>query len=273
MIRGVSRASLDTLRADVEQGISDLSSTDRSALSEQLSAVGVLLTAQPRLRRALADPSMSPEARSTLATTLLQDKIGSSAMAVIRTAVQQRWSSPWDLVDSIEQTADDVLLYDAEVAGSLGEIEDELFRFERILEAQPQLTTLLDSAAQPPDRRVQLLRTLVSGKVTPITMLLLEHAIRSGRRHGIAAAIGRLLEDTAARRDRSIARVISAVPLTDAQESRLGAVLSEYFRRRISVQTAVEPAVRGGLMIRIGDEVIDGTVSTRLAQARNAVAG
>jgi F-type H+-transporting ATPase subunit delta len=194
-------------------------------------------------------------------------------MAVVRTAVQQRWSSPWDLVDSIEQTADDVLLYDAEVAGSLGEIEDELFRFERILEAQPQLTTLLDSAAQPPDRRVQLLRTLVSGKVTPITLLLLEHAIRSGRRRGIAAAIGRLLEDTAARRDRSIARVISAVPLTDAQESRLSAVLSEYFRRRISVQTAVEPAVRGGLMIRIGDEVIDGTVSTRLAQARNAVAG
>jgi ribosomal protein S18 acetylase RimI-like enzyme len=118
-----NRASLDTLRADVEQGISDLSSTDRSALSEQLSAVGVLLTAQPRLRRALADPSMSPEARSTLATTLLQNKIGSSAMAVVRTAVQQRWSSPWDLVDSIEQTADDVLLYDAEVAGSLGEIE------------------------------------------------------------------------------------------------------------------------------------------------------
>jgi F0F1-type ATP synthase delta subunit len=49
-------------------------------------------------------------------------------------------------------------------------------------------------------------------------------------------------------------------------------VLSEYFRRRISVRTAVEPAVRGGLMIRIGDEVIDGTVSTRLALARNALA-
>jgi F-type H+-transporting ATPase subunit delta len=103
-------------------------------------------------------------------------------------------------------------------------------------------------------------------------MLLLEHAIRSGRRRGITAAISRLLEDAAARQDRSIARVISAVPLTDAQESRLSAVLSEYFRRRISVRTAVEPAVRGGLMIRIGDEVIDGTVSTRLALARNALA-
>lgn len=143
---------------------------------------------------------------------------------------------------------------------------------ERILEAEPQLTTLLDSAAQPTDRRVELLRTLVSTKVTPTAMLLLEHAIRSGRRRGITAAISRLLEDAAARQDRSIARVTSAVPLTDAQESRLSAVLSEYFRRRISVRTAVEPAVRGGLMIRIGDEVIDGTVSTRLALARNALA-
>ena len=171
------------------------------------------------------------------------------------------------------RTADDVLLYDAEQAGSLGEIEDELFRFERILEAEPELTTLLDSATQPADRRVELLRDLLSGKVTPITMLLLEHAIRSGRRRGITAAIGRLLEDAAARQDRSVARVISAVPLTDAQESRLTAVLSEQFGRRISVRTAVEPAVRGGLMIRIGDEVIDGTVSTRLAAARKAVTG
>ena len=272
MIRGVSRASLATLRAEAERAITDLSASDRSALSEQLAAVGGLFTAQPRLRRALADPSRPPEARSNLAATLLQNKIGSSAMSIVQTAVRERWSSPWDLVDSIEQTADDVLLYDAETSGSLGEIEDELFRLERILEAEPQLTTLLDSAAQPPDRRVELLRTLVSSKVTPTTMLLLEHSIRSGRRRGITAAIGRLLEEAAARQDRSIARVISAVPLTDAQESRLSAVLSEYFRRHISVRTAVEPAVRGGLMVRIGDEVIDGTVSTRLALARNALA-
>jgi F-type H+-transporting ATPase subunit delta len=273
MIRGVSRASLDTLRANVEGLIAGLSSSDRSALSEQLAAVGSLLTVQPRLRRALANASTPPDARSNLATTILQNKIGSSTMAVTQSAVLLQWSAPWDLVDAIEQDADDVLLYDAEQAGSLGEIEDELFRFERILEAEPELTTLLDSATQPADRRVGLLRDLLSGKVTPITMLLLEHAIRSGRRRGITAAIGRLLEDAAARQDRSVARVISAVPLTDAQESRLTAVLSEQFGRRISVRTAVEPAVRGGLMIRIGDEVIDGTVSTRLAAARKAVTG
>ena len=139
MIRGVSRASLDTLRTDVEDAVSGLSSTDRSALSEQLAAVGGLLTAQPRLRRALADASAAPDARASLATTVLQNKIGSSAMAVTQTAVRLQWSSPWDLVDAIEQAADDILLYDAEQAGTLGEIEDELFRFERILEAEPEL--------------------------------------------------------------------------------------------------------------------------------------
>ena len=224
------------------------------------------------MRRALADPSTPPEARANLATTLLQNKIFSSAIGVVQTTVRERWSSPWDLVDSIEQIADDILLYDAEAAGSLGEIEDELFRFERILEAEPQLTTLLDSAAQPTDRRVELLRTLVSTKVTPTAMLLLEHAIRSGRRRGITAAISRLLEDAAARQDRSIARVISATTFTAAQERRLSDVLSENYRSGISVPPTTEPAVRGGLMIRIGDEVIDGTVSTRLALARNALA-
>jgi F-type H+-transporting ATPase subunit delta len=273
MMRGVSRASLDSLRADLEGVLAGLSSTDRSALSEQLAAVGGVLTAQPRLRRALGDASTPPEARSALATTILQNKIGSSAMSVTQMSVQRRWSSPWDLVDSVEQASDDVLLYDSEQAGTLGEIEDELFRFERILEVDPQLASLLDAAAQPADRRVGLLRNLVSGKVTPITMELLEHAVRSGRRRGVVAAISRLLEDAAARQDRSVARVISAVPLTDAQESQLTAVLSEKFGRRISVRTAVEPGIRGGLTIRIGDEVIDGSISTRLAAARNAVTG
>ena len=274
MIRGVSRASLDTLRAEVERAHLRIfprpiaarcpSSSLRSGGCSPPSLVCAAPSPTRRRRPRPARTSRRPSCRTRSVR---------ARWRVVQTAVRQRWSSPWDLVDSIEQIADDVLLYDAEAAGSLGEIEDELFRFERILEAEPQLTTLLDSAAQPTDRRVELLRTLVSGKVTPITMLLLEHAIRSGRRRGITAAIGRLLEDAAARQDRSIARVISAVPLTDAQESRLIAVLSEYFRRRISVRTAVEPAVRGGLMIRIGDEVIDGTVSTRLAHARNAVAG
>ena len=144
MIRGVSRASLDTLRAEVEQGISDRSSTDRSALSEQLSAVGVLLTAQPRLRRTLADPSMSPEARATLATTLLQDKIGSSAMAVVRTAVRQRWSSPWDLVDALERAADDVLLAAAEEPGHSERSRTSCSASSGSSRLNPELTTLLD---------------------------------------------------------------------------------------------------------------------------------
>jgi F-type H+-transporting ATPase subunit delta len=273
MIRGVSRASLKTLRGEVERLASGLSSRDRTVLARQLAAVGDALTAQPRLRRALADASIADEARSGLAATLLQDKIGSSAMAMTLAAVRLRWSSPWNLVDSLEQAADDVLLLDADESGALGEVEDELFRFERILEAEPELTTVLDSATQPVERRLGLLRELVSDKVTPATLQLLEQAIRSGRRRGVVAAIGRLLEDAAARQDRSVARVISAVPLTDAQENRLTRLLSEQFGRRISVRTAVEPGVRGGLVIRIGDEVIDGSVSARLAAARQALTG
>lgn len=273
MMRGVSRASLTAVRRGLAETVADLSSTDRAALADQLTAVAGVLTAQPRLRRALTDASMSVDARAALATQVLGNKIAPTTMAVTESAVREEWSTPWNLVEAIEQAADDVLLIDAEDSRRLGDVEDELFRFERILEADPAVTTLLDSANAAVERRVGLLRSLVADKVSPVTLQLLEQALRSGRRSGITLSISRLLDDAAARQERSVARVISAVPLSDAQESRLATLLTRQFGRSISVRTAVEPAVQGGLVIRVGDEVIDGSVSSRLAAARKAVAG
>jgi F-type H+-transporting ATPase subunit delta len=273
MIRGVSRSSIAAVRGGVAETAAGLSSTDRVTLADHLTSVAALLTSQPRLRRALTDAAMSVNARGGLATQVLGNKIAPTAMAVTENAVRKEWAASWDLVDAIEQAADDVLLIDAEDSRRLGDVEDELFRFERILEAEPALTTLLDSATAPAERRIGLLNSLVADKVSPVTRRLLEQALRSGRTRGITMAISRLLDAATARQERSVARVISAVPLTDAQERRLATLLTRQFGRNISVRTAVEPAVQGGLVIRIGDEVIDGSVSSRLAAARKAVAG
>ena len=95
----------------------------------------------------------------------------------------------------------------------------------------------------------------------------------SHRKHSVGFAIDDLLQAAARRRERSVAKVVSAVELSDAQQARLVAALTELYGRPISVRTAVEPAVRGGLVVRIGDEVIDGSVAARLTQARSALAG
>ncbi|WP_375479616.1 F0F1 ATP synthase subunit delta [uncultured Jatrophihabitans sp.] len=242
-------------------------------LSGELYSVAQLLVGQPRLRRTLGDPATSPDARAGLAEQLLSGKIGKQALELVKAAVEQRWSTPWDLTDAIEGAADDALFAAAEKNGALDAVEDELFRFERILDGQSEASSLLDEASVPAERRLTLLDALVEGKVGAVTLELLHHAVTSQRKRSVTLAIDDLLEKAALRRHRSVARVTSAVELSDEQRTRLSAVLSEIYGREISVRTALDPAVRGGLIVRVGDEVIDGSVATRLAQARSAIAG
>src|SRR5207249_4848266 len=140
-----------------------------------------------------------------------------------------------------------------------------------ILGAEPELTTLLDQADVPGERRKQLVRRVLADKASPVTTELVEHAVASARKRSVEHAIEALLEAAAARQSRSIARVISAVTLTDSQEERIARLLTDMYGRPIAVRTSVEPAIEGGLVIRVGDEIIDGSVASRMATLRNAI--
>jgi len=161
----------------------------------------------------------------------------------------------------------------ADKDGDLDRVEDELFRLERILANEGEITGLLDERTVDVERRIGLLDTLIQGKVAPVTRSLVDHAVASQRKRSIVLAIDDLLERAAARRERSVARVVSATPLTDEQEQRLTAALSDMYGRPISVRSALDPSLRGGLVIRVGDEVIDGSIARRFATARAAMAG
>lgn len=242
-------------------------------LADELYAAAAVLEQQPRLRRTLGDPATHADARADLVRRLFGGRLAEPTVDVIAEAAAQRWSSPWDLADSLEILADDALLSVAERQGVLDEVEDELFRFERILGGAGELVAALDEQGVSTERRQGLLRSVLSGKTNRITEELLNHAVASGRKRSLLLAIDDLLEASAARRERSVARVISATELTPEQSRRLAASLTEMYGRPISVRSAVDRSVRGGLQVRIGDEVIDGTVSTRLAAARAALAG
>jgi F-type H+-transporting ATPase subunit delta len=261
------RERLDALTARFSTG------EGLTGLAQDLYAVVDLLVSQPRLRRALADPSTPAEGRADLAGGLFDGKVGASSVQLVRDAVGLRWSTPWDLLDALEAVADDGLFAAAEQEGALDNVEDELFRFGRILDAESSLATALDDASADAERRIALLRDVVGDKVAPTTRLLLEHAVGSQRKRTLAGAVDELLESAAARRERSIARVLSAVELTRGQQSRLAAALSDLYGRPIDIRTAIDPSVRGGLVVRVGDEVIDGSIATRLADARKSLAG
>jgi F-type H+-transporting ATPase subunit delta len=274
MMRSASRRAIEALRTKQQDTIGTRTSGPQlTELADELYSIAGVLVAQPRLRRTLGDAATSPEGRADLLERLVSGKVGKQALDIAKAAVSERWSSAWDLTDALESAGDDALFAAAEKGNSLDEVEDELFRLERILEAEGEVTGLLDEYTVDAARRTALLDSLVKDKVSPITLALLHHAIASQRKRSILLAVDDLLEQATARQERSVARVISAVPMSDAQQERLAARLSAIYGRAISVRTALDPAIWGGLVVRVGDEVIDGSVTTRFAEVRAALAG
>lgn len=260
---------------ELEQQIdqtSDAASADAlSEIAGDLYDMAAVLTGQAHLRRLLADPAADPAARAGLIGGLFGGKVSDAALDLAQASVGLRWSTPWDMADALEIAGDRLLLGSAEKQGQLDEVEDQVFRFGRILAGNDELRSLLDEQIVPAERRSELLRTLLAEKADPITVQLLDHAVRTQRKRSIVLSIDDLLDEAAARRHRSTAFVRTALPISDEQIEHLARALTELYHRPIDVRTEVDPTIRGGVIIRIGDEIIDGSIAARLAAVRAAL--
>jgi F-type H+-transporting ATPase subunit delta len=243
------------------------------ALADELFAVARLLEGQPSLRRALSDPAGKPDDRAGLAQRLLGSKLSEVAVDLVATLARQRWSRPLDLVEAAETLATEASLDAAEVRGELEGVEDELFRFGRIVAGDPDLSRVLSDRTAPAEGKTALLDRLVGRKVSPVTAQLLRNVLTGSGVITAENTIERLSEVASARRGRSVAHVTTAVPLTGAQEQRLTQLLGRLYGRAIGLQVTVDPDVLGGLVIRVGDEVIDGSIAHRLEVAGRRFTG
>lgn len=255
-------------REQLENRISGASVQDRSRVGDDLAAVAQVLGEQPAVRRHLADSAAPQQVRRKMVEALFGGKVSRITLRTLNDVVASRWSRPLDLVDGIEELAWQALLTFAERDGSLEDVEDELFRFGRILAAQPRLATLLGDESAPAERRLELLNTVLADRTRAVTRRLLEQAVRAPRRRRIDEIVEVLVDRAAGRRERSVAHVSAAGPLSQQQEQRLIDVLNRIYRRPISLKVDLDPELLGGLVIRVGDEVIDGSVAARLDKAR-----
>ena len=187
--------------------------------------------------------------------------------------VSDSWSKPEDLRDTIEQVAANAALRAAEGSGELDEVEDELFRFARLLEREPALRAALTDPGLPADRKQSVLDSLLGGKARDTTRRLVEVVVLHPRGRSVETGLDQLSTLAAQRRERYVAHVTAAAPLDQAQVERLQATLTRIYGRQVQLQLDVDPSVLGGVQVRIGDEVLDGTVVRKLAVARRDLAG
>ncbi|MCP9986414.1 F0F1 ATP synthase subunit delta [Streptomyces sudanensis] len=271
-MNGASREALAAARERLD-ALTDNTSVDAGRLAEELAAVTALLDREVSLRRVLTDPAQAAEAKADLAVRLLSGQVGGETVDLVSGMVRSRWSQSRDLVDAVETLADTADLTAAQKAGVLDDVEDELFRFGRIATSSPELRAALSDRAATAAAKGALLRRLLGGRVGAATERLIVRLVTQPRGRSLEGGLESLSKLAASRRDRMVAVVTSAVPLTDRQKERLGAVLAKMYGRRMHLNLDVDPAVLGGISVRIGDEVVNGTIATRLEEASRRLAG
>ena len=269
-MRGASRASFIMAREQLTDALEGRA--DPGVLGEELFAVTHLLDREPGVRRALTDATSLSAARSGLARRLLDGRVSGPTLDLITGMADSRWSSPRDLADAAEELAVLATSAAAERDGQLDDLEDELFRFGRILSAEPALRSALSDPALPGEGKRDLLDTLLAAKVTPAALRLIAQAVVYPRGRSLEATLDEYGRLAAAWRQRLIAVVRVAVGLTEEQRGRLAAALAQTYGHDVHLNVVVDPGVVGGISVQIGDEFIDGSVASRLAQLRQRLA-
>ena len=270
-MRGSSRASAASAQEAFDAALSG--GADRSALGEELFAASAVIDANPSLRRALADPSGEPSAKAALAKQIFGGRVGPASNELLASVASGRWAEEGDLADTIESLAVQAILARAEGDGRIDTVEDELFRFERIVAADPELRDTLSSRNTDAKGKSNLIALLLAGKAQPETVRLAQQAVSAPRGRRLDRIMERYLTLAAKRRDELTALVTVAAPLSEQQAARLRSALERHYGKAVKLQTVIEPSVMGGIRVQIGDEVVDGTVLRRLDEARRHLSG
>jgi len=268
-MRGVSA---EGMAASVERVESLAEEGDAAQLGDELFAVAGVLRAQPSLRRAMTDPSAGSEAKSGLARSVFDNRLSADTVEATATAAAARWSSTSDFVAAVEHLGVLALIIGAEKDRHLSELEDELFRFGRVVAANPELRDAVTNKQVPAQHRQSLVQGLLDGKASPTAGRLAVQAVASGHR-SFEAALAAYQQAAADRQHRLVAIVRSAVALDDEERDRLTAALSRHYGSDVHLNVVVDPEVIGGVRVALGDDVIDGTVAARLDDARRRMTG
>lgn len=270
-------ASADAVAALTEELLALISGLAVSASPEAaakaadtLFEVSQTLRAEAALRRFVTDASVPQEAKTGLVGELFGGKVDATGLGVVESAVKHRWTHAGDLSDAVERLSEIAAVRSA--GGEAKRLADELFAVQQAVQETPELRDALSDPARTTEDKAALVDTLLGGKALPATVTLTKQAL-AGTYRTASAALGEYQKVAASVADEGTAVVRVAAPLSEAETTRLAAALARKYGREVHLNVVVDPAVVGGIKVSIGDDVIDGTVSSRLEGAQRALAG
>ena len=267
---GSSRKSLVASRALLDAAVKGADANSASAMSSELFFVAEVLSTNIAVRRALTDPSRDGTAKAAFISDLLGKKLGALALGLVTELSTLRWSSAKDLVLVVEQLAIEAEASAANIAGELDRVEDEFFTAATAFAGSSELRKALTSDAT--NAKATLVADILKG-ASGSTVKLVSQMVNAWRGRSIESAFADYQWALAARRNRVIALVRVAAPITPAQLDRLSTTLTSKVGQPVRINIEIDPSVIGGVSVKFADEMVDGSVSNRLAGAARALAG
>lgn len=239
------------------------------AVASELFQVGRVVGDSLQLRSLLTDPSTPDDTKRAIVERVFA-QTGETTRSLVTALVLTRWSSHDDLLEGIEELA---LRASAVATGDQASIASELFGFGRVVSSDAELELALASKLGRPEAKAALVRQLIDGKTSPATVTIISSLVQQPRGRRIGELLRHAARVVADQRGQTVATVTSATPLGDAQVERLRSALSSSYGRDLTINEVVDRSVVGGLRIQVADDVIDGSISSRLGELRRQLAG
>jgi len=267
---GSSRQSLLAARTALDAAVKGVDAQAASSLSTELFFIANVLGSNISVRRALTDPSRDAQAKGAFIKDLLASKVGAAALGLLTEISALRWSGAKDLVQVIEQLAIEAEASAANISGELDRVEDEIFTAATAFAGSSELRKAVTSDAT--NAKAALVAEVLKN-ASSSTVKLVSQMVNAWRGRSIEAAFADYQWALAARRNRVIALVRVATPLSQAQLDRLTTSLTSKVGQPVRINIEIDPSVLGGVSVKFADEIVDGSVSNRLAGAARALAG
>lgn len=265
---------------------------DLAGLAGELAAVRDVIAGSNDLRRVFSDPGVALASRRGLLADLFGSRVSAAAGRLLNFVLEADRAT--DTVDDfdwlaarlgaaanrMEPVPEGVLGHKAAeerldgfatavleaVSGEhdLGEIEDELFRFQRVVAGSDELRAALSSRDLPAEARRKIVTDLLSSKASPATTSMAAYATTVGRPRDYEDLLEALVTRVASEGNRRLAEVRSAVELDEAQQRSLAGALSRAMGHDVDIRVTVDPALVGGFVATIGDTVVDASARHQL---------
>jgi F-type H+-transporting ATPase subunit delta len=248
--------------------LADLGSKADLATAEDLFAAGRVVADSAQLRAVLSDPTVDPAGKTALVTRIFTS-LSKPAVDLLQVVVAQRWSSHDDLLAAIEELGIRAI---AASAPKKVDIVAELFSLGGAVTSDAQLELALRSKLASTESKVALVERLLDGRASKETVAIARQLVEQPRGRSIRESVRAAARVVAAQDGLTIATVYAATPLPEAQAERLRSVLSSTYGD-LKLNQVVDPSIIGGLRVQIGDDVIDGSIASRLAELRLQLAG